>query len=106
MRHQVRRLQHHPSVAIWAANNENEAALRDNWYGTAWNFTLYAGDYVKLYVDVVRDEALKNDDTRDFLTSSPTNGIESEEEGYVALQPYSWQYGDGELMNLNDLSKP
>ena len=26
--HQVRRLQHHPSIALWAANNENAAALR------------------------------------------------------------------------------
>lgn len=30
----ARRLQHHPSIAIWAGNNENEAALRQNWYGT------------------------------------------------------------------------
>ena len=29
---QVRRLQRHPSVVLWAGNNENEAALRGNWY--------------------------------------------------------------------------
>ena len=34
VKHQVRRLQHHPSIALWAGNNENEAALRGNWYGT------------------------------------------------------------------------
>ena len=28
VRHQVRRLQHHSSIALWAANNENAAALR------------------------------------------------------------------------------
>jgi beta-mannosidase len=28
----VRRLQHHTSIALWAGNNENEAALNDNWY--------------------------------------------------------------------------
>lgn len=31
VKQQVRRLQHHPSIAIWAGNNENEAALRGNW---------------------------------------------------------------------------
>ena len=35
---QVRRLQHHASLALWAANNENEAALRGNWYGTDSRF--------------------------------------------------------------------
>lgn len=27
----VLRLQHHSSIAIWAGNNENEAALAQNW---------------------------------------------------------------------------
>lgn len=27
----VRRLQHHPSIALWAGNNENEMALAGNW---------------------------------------------------------------------------
>lgn len=29
---QIRRLQYHPSIVIWAGNNENEAALSGNWY--------------------------------------------------------------------------
>ena len=29
---QIQRLQHHPSIAVWAGNNENEAALVQNWY--------------------------------------------------------------------------
>lgn len=28
----IRRLQSHASIAVWAGNNENEAALRQNWY--------------------------------------------------------------------------
>lgn len=28
----IRRLQSHACIALWAGNNENEAALRENWY--------------------------------------------------------------------------
>ena len=31
IRQQVRRLQHHPSIALWAGNNENELALEGYW---------------------------------------------------------------------------
>lgn len=31
IKQQVRRLQSHPSLAVWTANNENEGALRNNW---------------------------------------------------------------------------
>lgn len=27
----IRRIQHHPSILLWAGNNENEAALMQNW---------------------------------------------------------------------------
>ena len=37
----VRRLQHHASMALWAGNNENEAALRGNWYQTDALFDTY-----------------------------------------------------------------
>jgi len=93
---QVHRLQSHPSIAIWAANNENEAALRGNWYGTARNFSLYQKDFIKLYVGTVQKWVVQFDPSRPFLTSSPTNGIQSEKEGWVAQNPYSPIYGDCE----------
>ena len=31
VKQQVRRLQSHPSILVWAGNNENEAALKGNW---------------------------------------------------------------------------
>jgi beta-galactosidase/beta-glucuronidase len=46
----VRRLQHHPSIALWATNNENEVALRQNWYNTKMNFSGFAESYRRLYV--------------------------------------------------------
>ncbi|EFA06933.2 Beta-mannosidase-like Protein [Tribolium castaneum] len=94
VKHQVRRLASHPSVVIWAGNNENEAVLAQDWYDTMDNFTIYKNDYVKLYVDVIRPEVLKIVPNATYLTSSPTNGLESDQEGYVAQNPGDSLYGD------------
>lgn len=72
--YQVNRLKHHPSIIIWSGNNENEAAISTNWYGTNKNKTLYANDYRKLYVDTIMNIVAQNDPSRPFLSSSPTNG--------------------------------
>lgn len=65
----VRRLQTHPSIALWAGNNENEAALRGNWYGTDADFQRYKADYVKLYVNTVKTTTNELDSGRDFLVN-------------------------------------
>lgn len=91
----LRRLQHHASIALWAANNENEVALRQNWYGTASNEEAYKKDYKKLYVDVVEPEILKIDKWRTVLISSPSNGVESVKEDYIATNPQDPRFGDG-----------
>lgn len=52
---QVQRLKSHPSVAVWSANNENEAALADNWFNIpASQRPKYLKDYVTLYVDTIK----------------------------------------------------
>ena len=92
---QVKRLQYHAGLGIWATNNENEAALRGNWYGTAANFNVYKEDYVKLYIDTIKNYVEHLDESRACLPSSPTNGKKSGEEGWVAQDPYDKRYGDG-----------
>lgn len=39
------------------------------------------------------------DTSRPFVMSSPSNGQESVEEGYVASNPYDARYGDGKVQN-------
>lgn len=95
----VIRLQHHPSIAVWAGNNENEGALRDNWYGTASNFEKYKQEYIKLYVDVIKPIVENLDPGRRYLESSPSNGKESEEEGFIANVPSDPKYGDTHYYN-------
>ena len=71
----MRRLQSHPSIALWAGNNENEAALVQNWYGTDTDFAKYKEDYLRLYKDTIQKTVSVEDPSRPFLMSSPSNGI-------------------------------
>jgi beta-mannosidase len=89
-------------VAVWAGNNENEAALRQNWYGTDANFSVYKDDYVRLYVETVRPIVTSLDTSRSFVVSSPSNGVQSELDSYISLNPGSTLYGDIHNYNYND----
>lgn len=93
---QVRRLQHHPSIAIWTSNNENEAVVVQHWFwkrGT--NDTHYREDYQRLYVDTVKSVAKGLDPGRPFALSSPTSGVVSERAKYsLAHNPQSELNGD------------
>ncbi|XP_049877970.1 beta-mannosidase [Pectinophora gossypiella] len=95
----VKRLQHHPSIAVWAGNNENEAALRGNWYSTQTEFKRYKKEYIKLYVDTIKLIVQELDPARRYLVSSPTNGLQSEAEGYIAENPYDPHFGDTHYYN-------
>lgn len=95
----VIRLQHHPSIAVWAGNNENEVALRGNWYDTKEQFDKYKQEYIKLYVDTIKPIVENIDPERRYLVSSPTNGRKSEEDGYIAQNPYDPHYGDTHYYN-------
>lgn len=92
----MRRLQHHPSIAIYATNNENEVALVQNWYGTNDDFAQFAEDYYKLYVDTIQDEIYQNDLFRHVLVSSPSNGLFGERANYtISKNPQDVHFGDG-----------
>ncbi|XP_062567240.1 beta-mannosidase-like isoform X2 [Saccostrea cucullata] len=91
---QVRRLKSHASLLLWSGNNENEKALRQSWYNTDVNFTVYYNDYVTLYHDTIQPVVQTEDTTHPFIMSSPSNGVQSLQEGFVAKQPWSELYGD------------
>ncbi|XP_050445741.1 beta-mannosidase isoform X1 [Cataglyphis hispanica] len=94
----VIRLKNHPSIVLWAGNNENEAALYGNWYGTG-SAQIYKEDYVKLYVNLLKRKVEKLDSVRPFLVSSPGNGAYEETYNYTGINPYSNLYGDVHYYN-------
>lgn len=97
---QLRRLQSHASIAVWAANNENEAALVQNWYGTDADFAQYKSDYLRLYKETVEAVAKAEDPSRPFLLSSPSNGMaETENGGGINANPTSSLFGDVHVYN-------
>ena len=96
---QMKRLANHPSIFAWSGNNENEGALVDDWYGTSGGmYDRYKKDYVMLYIDTIRTEVLRYDDSRPFLPSSPTNGKLTQDKGWISEspKPSDPNYGDGE----------
>lgn len=71
--YQVKRLQCHPSLALWCGNNENLGAL--NWYKeTRENRDRYVVDYDRLNEGVLGKTIRELDPTRVFWPSSPCGG--------------------------------
>jgi beta-mannosidase len=94
--YQVKRLQSHSSIVLWSGNNENEAAVAENWYRVPQEkMAKVKDDYRKLYVDTVMNAVKEVDrgNNRPFITSSPTNGLESISENYIANNPQDPLYG-------------
>uniref|UniRef100_F1L431 beta-mannosidase n=1 Tax=Ascaris suum TaxID=6253 RepID=F1L431_ASCSU len=97
---QIRRLRHHASILIWAGNNENELAIRASWwYVNNYPIDAMVKDYVKLYRETIAPIVSELDDSRPFIVSSPSNGIDAEREGGVAINPNDPKYGDIHFYN-------
>ncbi|XP_068702128.1 beta-mannosidase-like [Montipora foliosa] len=102
VRYQVRRLHYHPSVFVWSGNNEIEGALADGWYNISSKFAMYVKDYVELFINTIKDTLEEKDKSRPFLSSSPSNGVETEREGWVAKDPNSVFWGDVHYYNYEN----
>ncbi len=85
--YQVQRLQSHPSIVLWAGNNENEMTVA--YFSSIVPPEEGEGlrnDYRKLYIGTVMAAVAELDPngSRPFVPSSPSNGIESARENYTA----------------------
>ncbi|XP_059621237.1 beta-mannosidase [Phlebotomus argentipes] len=101
VRQNVRRIQSHPSVAIWATNNENEVALVQNWYHTGGDRQRFEREYRQLYIDVVKKEVEIHDPWRECLSSSPSNGRQTEADNWISKDPQDWHFGDIHYYNYD-----
>ncbi|EGG12738.1 family 2 glycoside hydrolase [Melampsora larici-populina 98AG31] len=112
----VQRLGRHPSVALWAGNNEPRITFADpkhliqkgegyiEWINGTWNNgSVYFKQYDYLYNHAIRDVLMDNTRSISYMPSSTTDG-------YLTLDPYVSRYGkhvpgeidgDKELYNYN-----
>ncbi|CAF1534599.1 unnamed protein product [Didymodactylos carnosus] len=98
--YQVGRLNHHPSIVIWSGNNENELIIRYWPFSTNVDRVIHEADYRLLYVFLIRAIVQQLDQSRPFIASSPSNGVESEQdENYIAQNPNDSKYGDVHYYN-------
>ncbi len=86
VRHQVRRLADHPSIALWCGNNENEEALY-NWFADHEAHEGHVADYRRLYEETVAPTCRETDPSRTYWPGSPSSGPGAED-------PYDFSRGD------------
>jgi beta-mannosidase len=87
--YQVKRLRHHPSLALWCGNNEVEAA----WMGWGWKERLPASlwdDYLKLFHDVLPRVCAAYDSSRSYWPSSPSSNLEDSPNSQTSGDVHYW----------------
>ncbi|KAH8418054.1 hypothetical protein KR222_010988, partial [Zaprionus bogoriensis] len=96
VRQNAKRLSHHASVAIFVGNNENEAALIQDWYQTITQLDRFKAEYRELYLgNVLHELKLVSHKSRPApLVSSPSNGKASERDNYISQNPQDNHNGD------------
>ncbi|KAF7233109.1 Beta-mannosidase [Paragonimus skrjabini miyazakii] len=109
IRRQIRRLHSHPSIVVWATDNEVKQAVNDGWYSAARDKKLLKAFQDRFVYSVARtlvnEERVPNELTqgvgslstyrpRRCMISSPSNGLLTEAQQGLDPNPQNFLYGD------------
>ncbi len=86
----VKRLRNHPSIVLWAGNNEVETAWR-NW---GWRQQLPSSvwdDYVKIFHGVLQEVCDAYDPSRAYWPSSPHGGLPDDPDSKRSGDVHYWE---------------
>ena len=86
----VKRLRNHPSIVLWAGNNEIEAG----WMNWGWRQNLPAtlwDDYKKIFHGVLQEVTAKYDPTRPYWPSSPHGGLDDDPDSQRSGDVHFWR---------------
>jgi beta-mannosidase len=91
--YQVRRVNHHPSLAYWAGGNELENLELPTANRTApEKFPRYLAEYETLFLDTIAPIVLENSRSISYSPSSTTNGWQSLD--FSKRQPITQRYNN------------
>ena len=86
----VKRLRNHPSLVIWAGNNEVETA----WQHWGWKQSLPASlwdDYLKIFHGVLKEVSTELDPQRPYWPSSPSSNLEDDPDSEKIGDVHFWK---------------
>ncbi len=86
----VKRLRNHPSIVLWAGNNEIETG----WMNWGWRKTLPASvwdDYKKIFLGVLQEVCANFDPTRPYWPSSPHGGLDDDPDSLRSGDVHFWR---------------
>jgi beta-mannosidase len=86
----VTRLRNHPSIVLWAGNNEVETA----WLNWGWRKNLPASvwdDYTKIFHGVLKEVTAQFDPSRAYWPSSPHGGLEDDPDSTRSGDVHFWR---------------
>jgi beta-mannosidase len=86
----VKRLRNHPSIVLWAGNNEIEAG----WMNWGWRQNLPASlwdDYKKIFLGVLQEVTARFDPSRVYWPSSPHGGLDDDPDSLRSGDVHFWR---------------
>ena len=86
----VKRLRNHPSIVLWAGNNEIEAG----WMNWGWRQNLPASlwdDYKKIFHGVLQEVTAQFDPSRPYWPSSPHGGLDDDPDSARSGDVHFWR---------------
>jgi beta-mannosidase len=96
----VRRLRHHPSLAIWCGNNENLTMFEEGWEDRARHPKRYYGE--RIYEGVLPEVLAKLDPTRPYVPTSPWGGPRANGGGIGDQHYWDVWHGRGDWKHYDD----